>query len=56
LDTDHRAEDYYGYKHFDPAFTWDPREEKIARRKTDFKLLSIVCAMFFFLQLDRGSE
>ncbi|KAG7529300.1 hypothetical protein FFLO_05728 [Filobasidium floriforme] len=48
-------DDYYGAKHFDPSFTWDAAEEKKVRLKTDFMLLSVICLMFFGLQLDRGN-
>lgn len=34
---------------FDPKFRWSWREEQVAIRKIDFKVLSWVCLMFFAL-------
>ncbi|RGP59907.1 mfs transporter [Fusarium sporotrichioides] len=47
--------DYEGGHRWDPSATWTPEEEKRAVRKTDLKLLSWLCLMFFGLQLDRGN-
>ncbi|QGI65746.1 hypothetical protein CEK27_009717 [Fusarium fujikuroi] len=47
--------DYEGGHRWDPSATWTPEEERRAVRKTDLKLLSWLCLMFFGLQLDRGN-
>ena len=41
---------------FDPSATWTPEEEARVVRKTDLRLLTWLCLMFFGLQLDRGME
>ncbi|KAI6775850.1 hypothetical protein HG530_002608 [Fusarium avenaceum] len=46
---------YEGGHRWDPSATWTPEEEKRVVRKTDLKLLSWLCLMFFGLQLDRGN-
>ncbi|KAM0191062.1 hypothetical protein ACHAPI_009126 [Fusarium lateritium] len=46
---------YEGGHRWDPSATWTPEEERRAVRKTDLKLLSWLCLMFFGLQLDRGN-
>ncbi|KAF4465235.1 nicotinamide mononucleotide permease [Fusarium albosuccineum] len=46
---------YEGGHRWDPSATWTPEEEKKAVRKTDLKLLTWLCLMFFGLQLDRGN-
>ncbi|KAJ9652639.1 hypothetical protein H2198_008119 [Neophaeococcomyces mojaviensis] len=48
-------ESYEGYSHWDPTLTWTVEEENRVLRKTDFWLLSVICLMFFGLQLDRGN-
>ncbi|KAH6654511.1 major facilitator superfamily domain-containing protein [Truncatella angustata] len=48
-------ESYEGGHRFDPYATWTAEEEKTVVRKTDLKLLSWLCVMFFGLQLDRGN-
>lgn len=48
-------ESYEGFHHWDPTMTWTDQEERRAVRKTDFMLLSCLCAMMFGLQLDRGN-
>lgn len=48
-------ESYEGFDYWDPNFTWSPEEERKVIRKVDFYLLSVLCAMFFGLQLDRGN-
>lgn len=48
-------ESYEGYHHWDPTLTWTAEEEKRVVRKVDFYLLSVICLMFFGLQLDRGN-
>jgi len=48
-------ESYEGYGHWDPTLTWTVEEENRVIRKTDFWLLSVICLMFFGLQLDRGN-
>ncbi|KAM6534793.1 MFS domain-containing protein [Fusarium falciforme] len=46
---------YEGGHRWDPSATWTPEEEKRAVRKTDLRLLTWLCLMFFGLQLDRGN-
>lgn len=46
---------FEGYERYDPDFQWSPEEERRALRKTDLKLMSIICLMFGALQLDRGN-
>lgn len=46
---------YEGAHLFDPTFTWSAAEEKKVVWKTDLCLLSMLCLMFFGLQLDRGN-
>ncbi|KAF9355506.1 hypothetical protein BGX26_006468 [Mortierella sp. AD094] len=41
--------------HYDHDLTWTPEEEKRLVRIFDFKVLSWIGVMFFFLQLDRGN-
>ncbi|TDZ25838.1 putative transporter [Colletotrichum sidae] len=48
-------ETYEGRHRWDPAATWTAAEERKVVRKTDLKLLSMLCVMFFGLQLDRGN-
>jgi Major Facilitator Superfamily len=48
-------ESYEGRHRWDPAFKWDEQEEKKLVWKTDLRLLSWLCVMFFGLQLDRGN-
>ena len=40
---------------FDPYFRWTRREDREATRKLDLKILSIVCFLFFALNVDRGN-
>lgn len=46
---------YEGYDRWDPSLTWSANEEKKVVWKTDLLLLSMLCLMFFGLQLDRGN-
>lgn len=46
---------YEGKHRFDPTAKWTDVEERRVVRKTDMYLLSILCVMFFGLQLDRGN-
>ncbi|CAI6013901.1 hypothetical protein V2G26_003866 [Clonostachys chloroleuca] len=46
---------YEGRHRFDPSASWSPEEEREVVRKTDWRLLSWLCVMFFGLQLDRGN-
>ncbi|SPO07454.1 related to nicotinamide mononucleotide permease [Cephalotrichum gorgonifer] len=46
---------YEGAHRFDPSAEWTPEEEKRIIRKTDLRLLTWLCVMFFGLQLDRGN-
>lgn len=48
-------ESYEGAHRFDPLASWTPEEERRVVRKTDLRLLSWICIMFFGLQLDRGN-
>ncbi|WEJ96086.1 hypothetical protein PSN45_003621 [Yamadazyma tenuis] len=43
------------FKAFDPYFRWTYAEDKAVTRKIDYKILPIVCALFFCLNLDRGN-
>jgi hypothetical protein len=47
-------ESYEGSHRFDPHASWTIEEERRVVRKTDLRLLSWICLMFFALQLDRG--
>ncbi|XYA01216.1 hypothetical protein QA089_003771 [Meyerozyma guilliermondii] len=40
---------------FDPYFRWTNKEDKSITRKMDFKILTIVCFLFFSLNMDRGN-
>lgn len=40
---------------FDPYFRWTRREDRAVTRKMDGKILTIVCFMFFTLNMDRGN-
>jgi hypothetical protein len=42
-------DDWEGIEAFDPSFRWTWREEKVAIRKVDWKVLTWVCFMFFAL-------
>ncbi|POS74900.1 major facilitator superfamily transporter [Diaporthe helianthi] len=46
---------YEGKHRFDPTAKWTDVEERHVVRKTDMYLLSVLCVMFFGLQLDRGN-
>lgn len=46
---------YEGAHRWDPQATWTSKEEAKVVRKTDIRLLSWLCLMFFGLQLDRGN-
>ncbi|KAK7424700.1 hypothetical protein QQX98_000277 [Neonectria punicea] len=46
---------YEGAHRFDPSAEWTPEEERKVVRKTDLRLLTWLCLMFFGLQLDRGN-
>ncbi|KAK2606322.1 hypothetical protein QQS21_003253 [Conoideocrella luteorostrata] len=46
---------YEGRHRFDPLAEWTVAEERRVVRKTDLRLLSWLCVMFFGLQLDRGN-
>ena len=48
-------ESYEGFHRYDPDATWTAAEEARVIWKTDLRLLSWVCLMFFGLQLDRGN-
>lgn len=48
-------ESYEGRHRFDPTAKWTDDEERRVVRKTDIRLLSALCVMFFGLQLDRGN-
>lgn len=48
-------ESYEGAHRWDPDATWEAEEEARVVRKTDLRLLSWLCLMFFGLQLDRGN-
>ena len=47
---------YEGAHRWDPEATWTPEEEARVVRKTDLRLLTWLCLMFFGLQLDRGTR
>ncbi|KAL2417294.1 putative transporter [Exophiala dermatitidis] len=47
--------DYENIHRFDPDARWTYREERIARRKADLKILSWILVMFFALNIDRGN-
>lgn len=47
--------DYEGAHLWDPTFTWSASEERKVVWKTDLCCLSVLCLMFFGLQLDRGN-
>lgn len=49
-------ESYEGAHRWDPEATWTPEEEARVVRKTDLRLLTWLCLMFFGLQLDRGTR
>ena len=40
---------------FDPYFRWTNKEDKLITRKMDFKILTLVCCLFFSLNMDRGN-
>lgn len=40
---------------FDPYFRWTNREDRKITRKMDFKILTIVCFLFYSLNMDRGN-
>ena len=46
---------YEGAHRWDPDATWTAEEEARVVRKTDLRLLTWLCLMFFGLQLDRGN-
>ncbi|KAM0705757.1 hypothetical protein Q7P35_007117 [Cladosporium inversicolor] len=46
---------YEGAHRWDPEATWTAEEEARVVRKTDLRLLTWLCLMFFGLQLDRGN-
>lgn len=46
---------YEGVHRYDPTASWTAEEEAVVVRKTDLRLLSWICVMFFGLQLDRGN-
>jgi len=46
---------YEGRHRWDAAAEWTVEEEKAVRWKTDIRLMSWLCVMFFALQLDRGN-
>ncbi|KAH3670369.1 hypothetical protein OGAPHI_000884 [Ogataea philodendri] len=46
---------YENYRAFDPSFRWTFDEERKLTRKIDFRILTMVCALFFALNLDRGN-
>lgn len=46
---------YEGGHRWDPSAAWTAKEEARVVRKTDIRLLSWLCLMFFGLQLDRGN-
>ncbi|KAH6894434.1 major facilitator superfamily domain-containing protein [Thelonectria olida] len=48
-------ESFEGAHRFDPTASWAPEEERRVVRKTDLRLLTWLCLMFFGLQLDRGN-
>lgn len=49
-------DDLYEGKHrWDPAAEWSKKEERSVVWKTDIRLMSWLCVMFFALQLDRGN-
>ncbi|KAH8594418.1 major facilitator superfamily transporter [Bisporella sp. PMI_857] len=48
-------ESYEGIHRWDPEATWTEAEEAAVVRKTDIRLLTWLCLMFFGLQLDRGN-
>ena len=47
---------YEGAHRWDPEATWTAEEEAKVVRKTDLRLLTWLCLMFFGLQLDRGTR
>ena len=40
---------------FDPYFRWTKREDRQITRKMDYKIMTIVCFLFFSLNMDRGN-
>ncbi|KAH7376698.1 major facilitator superfamily domain-containing protein [Plectosphaerella cucumerina] len=48
-------EKYEGRHRWDPLAEWTPAEERQVVRKTDLRLMTWLCVMFFGLQLDRGN-
>lgn len=48
-------ESYEGAHRWDPEATWTPKEEARVVLKTDIRLMTWLCLMFFGLQLDRGN-
>ncbi|KAG0674411.1 hypothetical protein C6P40_000403 [Pichia californica] len=46
---------YENYKAFDPYFRWTYKEDRNVTWKTDLRIFSMVCLLFFALNLDRGN-
>ncbi|KAG7881106.1 hypothetical protein KL905_002028 [Ogataea polymorpha] len=46
---------YENYNSFDPYFRWTYDQERKLTRKIDLRILTMVCLLFFALNLDRGN-
>ncbi|CDK27788.1 unnamed protein product [Kuraishia capsulata CBS 1993] len=46
---------YENYHAFDPYLRWTFKEDRQLTRKIDFRIFTMVCVLFFALNLDRGN-
>ncbi|CDK28770.1 unnamed protein product [Kuraishia capsulata CBS 1993] len=46
---------YENYKSFDPYLRWTFKEDRALTRKIDFRIFTMIGALFFALNLDRGN-
>lgn len=49
------TEKYENFRAFDPYFRWTYKEDREITKKIDFRIFSMVCVLFFSLNLDRGN-